>query len=148
VQIAPEPFDAPDSVALRDAMQAEVRERYGGDTEPGAKPSARDVTVFLVARDEDGTPLGCGGLRPVDADTAEIKRMYVAPAARGRGLGALLLAALEDEARALGISRLQLETGPRQPEAIAVYIRAGYAPIPCWGAYATERMSRCYGRTL
>lgn len=147
-RIAQEPFDAPDSTALRDAMQAEVLERYGGETEPGAKPTAQDVAVFLVARDDDGTPLGCGGLRVIDGATAEIKRMYVVPAARGRGLGAQILTALENEARARGVTRVKLETGPRQPEAIAVYLRAGYEPIPCWGAYATERMSRCYGRDL
>jgi len=148
VRVAQEPFDAPDSTALRDAMQAEVLARYGGETEPGAKPSAENVVVFLVARDDEGRAIGCGGLRVIGDGVGEIKRMYVVPARRGQGLGARLLEALEDAAQARGITRLQLETGPRQPEAIAVYTRAGYEPIPCWGAYATERMSRCYGRTL
>ncbi len=65
--IAPEPYDAPDGTRLRAAMEAELHDRYGGESEPGAKPSAEDVLVFLVARDVDGTALACGGLRRLDA---------------------------------------------------------------------------------
>jgi GNAT superfamily N-acetyltransferase len=149
VRIAAEPFDAPDSAVLRAEGEAETVARYGGrDTEPGAKPTAGDIAVFLVVRDEDGAALGCGAVRPLDAETVELKRMYVRPAARGRGLGAALLRALEDEARALGARRVRLETGPGQPEAIALYERAGYRAIPCFGAYAGEPASRCFERII
>jgi len=78
----------------------------------------------------------------------EVKRMYVRPAGRGRGLGRALLAALEREAAALGAVSVVLETGPLQTEAIALYESAGYRRIPCFGVYAGAPQSLCYGRTL
>ena len=72
--------------------------------------------------------------------------MWVRPAARGRGVGRALLAALEDEARARGVTRMKLETGDRQPEAVAMYLRAGYARCACWGAYAEAHDSVCFTR--
>jgi GNAT superfamily N-acetyltransferase len=149
VRIAAEPFHSPDAVALCDAQQADIRARYGlRDTEPGVKPSAADITVFLVARDDDGTPLGCGALRGLGDGVVELKRMYTVPAARGRGVGRAVLTALEDEARARGFTLARLETGDRLPEAHRLYVRAGYAPIPCWGAYASSAISLCFERAL
>ena len=146
MRIAARPFDDPDAAALRAELEADVVVRYGYDNEPGAKPSADDVAVFLVAVAE--TPLGCGGLRLLGEGVAEIKRMWVRPAARGRGVGRALLAALEDEARARGVTRMKLETGDRQQEAVAMYLRAGYEPCACWGAYAEAHDSLCFSRTL
>jgi GNAT superfamily N-acetyltransferase len=148
VRIERAAWDAPDARELRVALEAELVARYGGDAEPGAKPSAGDVLVTLLARAEDGTALGCGALRALDDEAVELKRMWVAPAARGRGVARVLLEALEDEARRLGFTRARLETGDRQPEAIALYERAGYEPISCWGPYAGAPHSRCYARTL
>ena len=88
-----------------------------------------------MARNAAGTPLGCGALRRLDDDAAEVKRMYVVPEARGRGVSKALLAGLEDAARECGWGTLRLETGPRQPEAIGLYERAGYRPIAAFGAY-------------
>lgn len=148
MRIAAEPFDSPDAVALCDAQQADIQARYGGDTEPGTKPTAADVTVFLVARDEDGTPVGCGALRALGDGVVELKRMYTVPAFRGRGIGRLVLDALEAEARARGFTLARLETGDLLPEAHRLYARAGYTPIPCWGAYASSAISLCFERTL
>ncbi len=120
---------------LTAAQQAELRERYDGEGEPGTPPSAADVSVVLVAREDDGTAVGCGALRALGGDGAEVKRMYVVPEARGRGRSRLLLAGLQDAARARGWTTLRLETGPRQPEAIALYEGAGYRLIPAFGAY-------------
>jgi GNAT superfamily N-acetyltransferase len=78
----------------------------------------------------------------------EIKRMYVGPEARGRGVGVAILEALEAEALHCGFKVARLETGPQQPEAIALYARAGYREIPCFGAYAGAAMSRCFERRL
>ena len=83
-----------------------------------------------------------------DETTAEIRRMYVAPAARGRGLSRLVLAALEDEARELGYSFVRLETGDRQPEAIKLYASSGFEPIPRYGSFADDPRSVCFEKRL
>lgn len=148
MRIAAEPFDSADAVALRAELAGELVERYGDDVEPGAKPGTEDVAAFVIARDDDGRPLGCGGLRSLGHPVVEIKRMYVRPEARGRGVGAAILAALEAEARRHGFAVVRLETGPLQPEAIGLYARAGYREIPCFGAYAGASASRCFERRL
>lgn len=129
-------WDDPDVQRLTAAQQVELRARYDGGGEPGIPPSAADVGVVLVARSDDGTSLGCGALRHFGDDVAEIKRMYVVPEARGRGVSKALLSELEAAARARGWTTLRLETGPRQPEAVGLYEQAGYRAIPAFGAYA------------
>jgi GNAT superfamily N-acetyltransferase len=79
--------------------------------------------------------VGCGALRALGDGAAEVKRMYVVPAARGRGVARAVLAGLEAAARERGWSTLRLETGPRQPEAVGLYTRAGYRPIRAFGVY-------------
>ena len=141
----------PDVQTLAAAQQAELRARYDGDTEPGTPPSAADVAVVLLARDADGTPVGCGALRELEAGVAEIKRMYVVPEARGRGISRAVLTALEAAAADRGWTTLRLETGPRQPEAIGLYEGAGYRAIPAFGAYVEEPDAGCslyYERVL
>ncbi len=128
-------WDDADVQRLAADQQDEVRARYDGKGEPGTPPSAADISVVLVARADDGEALGCGALRALAAGAAEVKRMYVAPAARGRGIATALLAELEDAARRRGWTTLRLETGPRQPEAISLYSGAGYRPIPAFGSY-------------
>jgi putative acetyltransferase len=141
------PWDDADAVALREAQRVEIDARYGGDTEPGVKPSADDIALFLVAR-RDGAPVGCGGLRAIDAEHGEIKRMYVAPAARGSGVSRAILGALETAARDRGWTRLVLETGVEQPDAIRFYTREGYLPIEKYGHYADAELSLCFGKEL
>lgn len=135
VRLAPAEWDDADVQRLADAQQAELRARYDGGTEPGTPPSAADLAIVLVARDENGTAIGCGALREVADGGGELKRMYVVPSARGCGVGRSVLAALEDEARTRGWTTLRLETGPRQPEAVALYTGAGYRPIEAFGVY-------------
>jgi putative acetyltransferase len=147
IEIVPEPFDSPDSLALREELAHELSERYGADLEPGVKPTADDVAAWVVAR-EDGRPLGCGALRSLGEPVVEIKRMYVRPEARGRGIGAAILGVLEQQAIDLGFRVVRLETGPLQPEALRLYARAGYREIPCFGAYSTGAASRCFERRI
>jgi GNAT superfamily N-acetyltransferase len=128
----------PDVQRLTAAQQAEIRARYGGKGEPGTKPSAADVSVVLIARGDDGTALGCGALRHLGGDVAEVKRMYVVPEARGRGFSKGVLAGLEQVAAERGWTTLRLETGPMQPEAIGLYAGAGYRPIDAFGAYVGD----------
>jgi GNAT superfamily N-acetyltransferase len=146
--ICSELFDAPDAIALRAELEAELWERYGGDSEPEPKPSAEDTPVFLIARDGEGTPLGCGSLRWLSRHTVEIKRMFVRPSARRRGIAGQLLAALEDHALRLGARRVVLETGPLQPESVRLYEGRGYRRTRRLGSPAGSRRSFCYGRTL
>lgn len=149
IAIEPVTWDDPDAVRLRAAQRTELDARYGTDDhEPGAAPTAESVAVFLVARDAGGVAVGCGGLRVLEPGSGEIKRMYVEPPARGTGVAAALLRALEDHARDLGIARLLLETGTGQPDAIRFYRREGYEPIEAYGPYAGEPLSRCFARDL
>jgi len=95
------------------------------------------------------TPVGCGALRLLDVGTAELKRMYVVPEMRGRGVGRRLLSGLEVEARALGVRRLVLETGVRQSAALGLYRSAGFRPIPLYGEYnLSPKTSVCLGKPL
>jgi len=149
IEITAVAWDDPDAVRLRAAQRTELDARYGTDDhEPGAMPTADTVAVFLVARDARGTAIGCGGLRLLGPGSGEVKRMYVEPAARGTGVAAALLRALEDRARDFGIGRLLLETGTGQPDAIRFYQREGYEPIDAYGPYVGEPLSRCFARDL
>ncbi|HVP74884.1 MAG TPA: GNAT family N-acetyltransferase [Gaiellaceae bacterium] len=150
-ELAPARFDAPDVYALADAQQAEMRGRYEGEADIGPTREAAMFVppdgVFLVVR-EDGRAIGCGGVCRFDETRAELKRMYVVPEARGRGLGRRLLDELEAEARRLGYTGIVLETGDRQPEALGLYESAGYERIPCYGVYATRALSLCFEKHL
>ena len=140
------------SRALIGALNAELSGAY---PEPGAthfQLNPEEVTggrgAFLVACRE-GVPVGGGALRRLNAATAELKRMYVAPAVRGQGLGRRLVTALEAEARALGVRRLVLETGVRQTAALALYRATGFSPIPLYGEYClSPETSVCLGKDL
>ncbi|MFJ2738575.1 GNAT family N-acetyltransferase [Streptomyces sp. NPDC087440] len=142
-------WDDPAATALRARQRTEIAERYGTpDSEPGTPPSAEDIAVFLVARTEDGTAVGCGGLRDLGAGIGEVKRMYVAPDQRGAGVATAVLAALEEWARSRGWTRLRLETGLAQPDAVRFYTRSGYRRIPNFGSYEGLSTSLCYEREL
>lgn len=144
-------WDDPVVQRLTDDQQREIRDLYGGKTEPGRPPSATDISVVLVALDDDGTALGCGALRALEDGVAEVKRMYVAPAARRRGVSRAVLTGLEEAARRRGWTTLRLETGPLQTAAIALYTSAGYHPIGPFGGYAGDPRavhSRYFERTL
>ena len=145
------PLDDPDAIALTAASSAEIDARYDGWAGLGKKPQPEEFApphgAFLVAR-LDGRPVGCGGLCRLDADTAEIRRVYVAPEARGRGFAKALVADLIEAAVELGYARVRLETGVRQHEALALYRGLGFEQIPCWEPYSADPFSRCFERTL
>jgi putative acetyltransferase len=140
------------SRALISALNAELTGAY---PEPGATHfglAPEDVTgsrgAFLVIY-EGETPVGCGAVRLIDPGTGELKRMYVSPEVRGRGMGRRLVAALEDEARARGVRQLILETGIRQAAAIALYRACGFKPIPLYGEYClSPNTSLCFGKQI
>ncbi len=137
-------------------MQLEYVARYGGPDETPLEPSyfALPAGAFFVGYlDDDPVATGAWRLRRdvVLAGTdrsAEVKRMYVVPRARGRGLARLMLAHLERTAGEAGAEAMVLETGIEQPEAIALYLSSGYTAIPGFGFYRESPISRCFGRSL
>ena len=157
-----EPYDGPAAAELVAAMAADIDKRYADvDDPPDRTPELAErwavrpaqmtppVGVFAVVRD-GGRPVACGGVRPLlgDPEVAEVKRMYTRPEARRRGISRLLLAWLEREAAALGYRRVHLETGQRQPEAVALYESAGYARIAPYGEFASHPISLAYGKDI
>jgi GNAT superfamily N-acetyltransferase len=134
LRFQPLPAGAPPASDLLAAMVAEMSTLYGPIDGPGM-PSATAADfapphgTFLVGFDGDGAAVCGGGIKRLDAEAAEIKRMYVVPAARRRGHARALLHALEDAARDLGYSTVRLDTGPRQAHAQALYEAEGYRPI-------------------
>jgi putative acetyltransferase len=137
---------------LMRALAEEEARRYhdlGADTFDAFLPE--DVLVprgaFVLAR-ADGAPAGCGALRPIDADTAEINRMYVEPTARRKGVGRAILAELERLASGFGYQILRLETGNRQPEAIALYEGHGFRPAAAFGAHSSDPVSIFFEKML
>ncbi len=147
----PEPFDSPDVRALTDAQQEEMRGRYQGEADIGPTREAAmfepPAGVFLVVR-EGERAVACGGIARFDDGRAELKRMYVVPDRRGRGLGRRLLAELESEARRLGYRGLVLETGDRQQEAVGLYESFGYERMPCYPPYDSRALSLCFEKRL
>jgi putative acetyltransferase len=147
LSIVAEPFDSPDAQRLIGALDATLaalyppEQRFGPNLKPEHLVGGRGT--FLVARD-GARAVGCGALRLLDSTTAEVKRMFVEPDQRGRGVGWAVLSSLERAAREMGVTRLVLETGVHQQEAIALYRRAGFTPVDCWGEYATAPTSVCF----
>jgi GNAT superfamily N-acetyltransferase len=137
IEVSVAAYDAPTVAEMIAELQAEYVVRYGSgdDTPVRASEFAPPNGIFVIGSDDE-TPVACGGIRLTAPGVAELKRMYVRAPARRRGIARFLLARLEDEARALGASRVQLETGRRQPEAIAMYEAAGYEPTDPFGHYA------------
>jgi len=103
---------------------------------------------FLIVYDDAGEAIACGAIRRHDDEAAEIKRMYVRPSARGQGLSRTILLELEATAIRLGYRALVLETGLRQPAAVALYESHGYTTIPNFGFYKQSPLSVCYRREL
>ncbi|MEE1929485.1 GNAT family N-acetyltransferase [Streptomyces sp. TRM 70351] len=158
MQIIPIPYDHPDAVKLDAEVQQEYAERYAseGDVTPLAPEMFEPPRgLYLLAYDDAERPVATGGWRAMDRDgegyadgDAEVKRMFVVRDARGRGLARTILARLEDSARAAGRVRMVLETGIKQPEAIALYRSSGYEPCGKFGCYREEPDSRCFAKPL
>lgn len=124
---------------LIEAMVSETSAHYGRIDVPsmpagGPEQFGPPHGVFLVGYDEDGRAICGAGIKGLEPGVGEIKRMWVAPQARGRGVARALLAALEDAARSLGHERLRLDTGPKQPDAEHLYRSAGYEEIANYNA--------------
>ncbi|OIK07249.1 GNAT family N-acetyltransferase [Streptomyces monashensis] len=151
-------FDHPDAVTLNDEVQAEYQLRYGD----GGDATVLDTMDFdpprgayLIAYDELDRPVATGGWRSQDLNSegnengdAELKRMFVIERMRGHGLARRILSVLEEDARAAGRVRMVLETGSKQPEAVALYTSSGYEPCAKFGYYRFHEESLCFAKKL
>lgn len=143
-------------VSLVRAQVDELSMRYDGVPDHGfAQPPLDPTTTWVLVRDDEGTAVACGAVQPLThtvpgapADGGEVKRVYVLPSHRGRGLSRLVMRELHDRAYARGFRSLQLETGTAQPEALALYTSLGYTPIEPYGYYKDSPRTRCFRRDL
>lgn len=156
LRIEPLSITHPDAQLLIEAVQQEYVVRYGGrDRTPMVPDELRPPSGAFYVGYLDERPVATGAWRFRDdvarlgSDRpAEVKRMYVAPEARRQGVAGRMLAHLEATARAAGADVMIMETGTAQPEAIGLYVAAGYAPIEPFGHYRHSPENRCYGRRL
>lgn len=154
--VLPVPDDDPRLAGLATAGQQEVALRYAENPEHGfAQPPLSPATIWLLLLGDEGAALGCVAVQPVSHtlpgaadDVGEVKRLYVDPAARGRGHSRTLMTEAEQVAGRAGYRALQLETGLRQPEAIALYRNLGYEQIDPYGHYRDSPESVCFHKTL
>jgi putative acetyltransferase len=149
-EVRPEPLDS----AVAQQLIAELNAELSRDYKPeerfhslAAEEVADGAGAFVVAW-LDGVPVGCGAVRLLSPDRAELKRMYVRPPYRRHGLARPILNTLEDRAAALGAQTVVLETGIYQPAAIGLYESSGYAKIPRFGPYVASPTSVCYEKRL
>jgi len=149
-------FGHPDALVLIEAVQEEYVARYGGRDDTPLDPLMFEPPAgsFFVGYADD-VPVVSGAWRRRDdldvlgsTDAAEIKRMYVAPQTRGRGLARCMLAHLERSAADAGAGVMVLETGTAQPEAIALYLSSGYTRIESFGHYKWSPENRCFAKSL
>jgi GNAT superfamily N-acetyltransferase len=148
------PYDDPVADHLIEAVQQEYVERYGGRDAAAVEPAEflLPAGLFLVA-EVGGVPAGSGAWRAIGDGAAgitmaEIKRVYVEPGFRRRGLAQLIVDALERSAAAAGHESVVLNTGGNQPEALALYEQAGYGPVPAYGIYACAPNAVFLGKPL
>ncbi|MGY1711033.1 GNAT family N-acetyltransferase [Geodermatophilus sp. SYSU D00758] len=149
VRLRAVPYDDPVARSLVAAVQQEYVTRYGGPDEAVVDPAEFDppAGLFLVA-EVGGRPAGCGAWRVHTPGVVEVKRVYVAPGFRRRGLAQVLMAELEASAARAGHRAVVLNSGNRQPEALALYTALGYGPVPGYGVYAESPGAVFLGREL
>ncbi|MGY1808392.1 GNAT family N-acetyltransferase [Blastococcus sp. SYSU D00669] len=149
VRLRAVPYDDPVARELVARVQQEYTVRYGGPDGAVVDPAefVPPVGLFLVA-EVDGVPAGCGAWRVHRDGVVEVKRMYVEPGFRRLGLARVVLAALEASAAAAGHRAAVLNSGNRQPEALALYADAGYGPVPGYGIYADAPDAVFLGKEL
>jgi GNAT superfamily N-acetyltransferase len=149
------PWDDPRAVGLRDAMDTEMSGRYAdraaydgpdGPIGRALRVDPADIAATVLITD-GGAAVAHGALRRL-GDDWEIKRVIVDTDARGRGVGRRLMAALERIAAERGATRVILQTGDRQPDAVALYRRLGYAEIPTYSPYHAIPFSLCFAKDL
>lgn len=139
---------SPDFQKLVLRLDAELKERDGNENAFYAQFNKSNSIRHVIVVYKDDEPIGCGAIKVYSSDTMEVKRMFVPHNLRGEGIASGILNALEIWARELGYKKIVLETGKRQPEAIALYKKSKYKIIPNYGQYAGIENSVCFERQL
>jgi ribosomal protein S18 acetylase RimI-like enzyme len=141
--------DTPDAAALVEELEEHLASLYPAESRHGyaVEKLIREGVAFFVVRDS-GVAAGCGGVQLYGTEYGELKRMYVRPAFRGRGLGKMVLVRLEEYARGQGAGLLRLETGIHQKEAIGLYEGYGFERIGPFGEYREDPLSLFYEKRI
>lgn len=137
-----------DFIALVSLLDKELAARDGSEHAFYAQFNKIDALKQVIVAYADREPVGCGAIKEIAPQVAEVKRMYTRSGHRGMGIAAELLGELEYWASELGMEKCVLETGLRQPEAIALYVKCGYTRIPNYGQYAGIANSVCFEKRL
>ena len=149
--VAPADPHGAEALTLLAEAVAEARRRYPEEFDPAAPPPGNAPVAsrgaFVIAR-RKGVAVACGALRPLDSQCAEVRRMFVTASARRAGVARRVLNDLEARARQLGYRALRLETGNRQPEAIALYTASGFRRIAAVGSHVGDPYSVCFEKAL
>jgi putative acetyltransferase len=140
--------DHEDFRGLVKLLDADLAIRDGEDHAFYSQFNKIDKIKYVIVAYENGLAVGCGALKAFGEDAMEVKRMYVLPAERGKGIASVILSALELWALELGYLRCVLETGKKQPEAIALYEKTGYQKIENYGQYAGVENSVCFEKVI
>lgn len=137
-----------DFVSLVKLLDADLAIRDGADHSFYAQYNTIDKIKYAVVAYENGKALGCGAIKEYAPDAMEVKRMYVSPESRKKGIASKVVAELEKWAKELSYVRCVLETGKKQPEAIELYKKSGYQQIPNYGQYIGIENSLCFEKKL
>ncbi|TMI86378.1 MAG: GNAT family N-acetyltransferase [Bacteroidetes bacterium] len=140
--------DNADFIELVKRLDADLAQRDGNEHSFYAQFNKIDKIKYVVAAFDDGKAMGCGTIKPFSSGTMEIKRMYTLPEQRGKGIASRILNELETWAAELGCNKCILETGKRQHEAIMLYEKRGYKPIPNYGQYTGIENSLCFAKQI
>ena len=140
--------DNVDFIALVKELDADLAIRDGDEHAFYSQFNKINAIKHVVVAYKNGLPVGCGAIKALAKDSLEVKRMYVVPAQRGQGVASVILTKLEDWALELNYDRCILETGIKQPEAIALYKKCGYEIIPNYGQYLNVENSICFAKKL
>jgi putative acetyltransferase len=138
----------PDFRKLVSQLDADLRDRNGDMMDIYDQHNVIEKNDTVVVAYLDDEPAGCGCFKPYDAGAVEVKRMFVRPDARGNGISKMVLSELETWAHSLGYKYTVLETGEKQVEALSLYPKSGYLPIPKYGPYVDLPDSICFRKAL
>ena len=140
--------DNPDFQSLTSELDDELCRIYNTNKEDYEEYNRITGLPTVILAYENGVAIACGCFKQFDAQKIELKRMFVQPGFRGKGIASVMVAELENWARELGYQSVILETGVGQPEAIALYRKLGYADVPHFGEFPEESRSVCLGKGL